>query len=328
MTPSWLANIICSSLIICYGNANPRRFDPVFFRAFNKAMIDIYNGKDIRLVHSTGSCITDSVRGLSDPKPDEAGELFLSLIGLPRYEGAVLDIAGGWSTITHEALNRGAKRVLMVEMSRTQLAWAYGKAPEKTRSRVTMVYADFPNSFPDKLADLPFSPEQKELQESAEILQGAGLIFSGQFGHYKDMDELRSISTKFHKLSHPNAVVIMTAGTPYSKKYQGFIREFEDNVKNGVPNPGKTKASTYMTEEEAKLYSDEWMYLLNPQLFESAFHSDPETPWETFADYYPAPPERTDLTLDGRERVYLIAWKKGTPPPFDWLEKRISERRH
>jgi len=132
--------------------------------------------------------------------------------------------------------------------------------------------------------------------------------------HYLTPEQLQTAVKHLFLLLKPKGKVFVVAITPYVKRYQNFIPEYERRKKEGAENPGFVSSlRSYVntdatTPEQINNITDEPFFFLDDDVLRSIFEVNGFRTIE--CRMLPLCYESASWKLDGRENVILIAEKK------------------
>jgi|GEM_PF-542394 len=138
-------------------------------------------------------------------------------------------------------------------------------------------------------------------------------IFVGRVLHYLTPEQLEVTVKHLFLLLKPAGRIFVVAITPYVKRYESFIPEYERRVGAGEKNPGFVQSlQPYLnrdvtTESQCKNITDDPFFFLDDKVLRSVFEKNGFRVIESTMK--PLSYVSTSWALDGRENVILIAEK-------------------
>ena len=131
--------------------------------------------------------------------------------------------------------------------------------------------------------------------------------------HYLTPEQLEVTAKHLFLLLKPAGRIFVVAITPYVKRYESFIPEYERRVGAGEKNPGFVQSlQPYLnrdvtTESQCKNITDDPFFFLDDKVLRSVFEKNGFRVIESTMK--PLSYVSTSWALDGRENVILIAEK-------------------
>lgn len=139
-------------------------------------------------------------------------------------------------------------------------------------------------------------------------------IFVGRVLHYLNPEQLKMTVQHLFLLLKPKGRVFIVAITPYVKRYESFIPEYEKRIREKVENPGFVNSlcpyinRDVTTAEQISNIADEPFFFLDADVLRKIFEENGfhiiESKMKALSY------ESSSWKLDGRENVILIAEKK------------------
>lgn len=204
----------------------------------------------------------------------------------PSAPGPVLDIGAAYGVASLAALNNGA-RVIANDIDARHLDILRERAPERLRSRLTLM----PGSFPEGIDFAPGS---------------LGAVLICRVMHFFDGPTIERAAAQVMRWLAPGGKVFAVGETPFIGTAKGFFPTYQARVKAGEPWPGIVEnVGAHDPKRAGNLPSR--MHLLDEATLRRVF-TQAGFAIEKLGTF--ARPEfPPDIQLDGRESVGLIARK-------------------
>lgn len=138
-------------------------------------------------------------------------------------------------------------------------------------------------------------------------------ILVGRVLHFLNPDQLNTAVNHLFLLLKSGGRIFIVAITPYVKRFEKFIPEYEKRVTEGQENPGFVYSlfpyvnSEVTTSEQIKNISDGSFFFLDDHVLRSIFEKNGFIVKE--CKLMPLSYKSKSWTCDGRENVILIAEK-------------------
>ena len=217
----------------------------------------------------------------------------------------VLEVGGTYGKVMMAALRQSEStkytlsdldaRHLFIAAKILQVKIEDNKISQDSKERVKFVKADITN---------------------AQDLRSFGTydaIFVGRVLHFLTPDQLEMTVKHLFLLLKPGGRVFVVAITPYVKRFEKFIPEYERRVKAKEANPGFVKSlreyvnTEVTTPEQIKNITDEPFFFLDDKVLRAFFEKNSFKVIE--CRMMPLSYKSTSWGLDDRENVILIAEK-------------------
>ena len=273
---------------------------PVFTYVEALAKCDELNLKS-QTPETDGRIQTLNKKGAVTAKPDYATLEFLkyakgkSVLEIGGTYGSVMLTALHESKATKYALSDLDERHLFIAAKRLAEKINENKLSNDSANQVQFIQADITN---------------------ARDINNIGVyeaIFVGRVLHFLTPEKLEITIKHLFLLLKSAGRVFIVGITPYVKRYESFIPEYERRVAAGEKNPGFVQSlQAYLnrdatTESQCENIADEPFFFLDDKVLRSTFEKNGFRVIES--SMKPLSYASTSWALDGRENVILIAEK-------------------
>lgn len=215
-----------------------------------------------------------------------------------------LDIGGCFGSVAQLALKKEPKKYVLNDIEPMHL-WTAALRMSTQQDLATCNFNEkitfYPGDFPD-VCTLP----------SASL----DAILISHVLHFFSPDKLERTLTKIYDLLKPGGQVYVAAVTPYFKRYQSFIPEFEKRVQNNEKHPGYVDSlELYDVHKETSQIARKhypkggFMFLTPDSLGKAITHAGFMIVENAFYAMDPTDPELAPWSFDGREGVSLVGKK-------------------
>ncbi len=207
---------------------------------------------------------------------DEVSSKFLDDL---TPESKVLEIGAGFGYVSQKALEKGAT-VYVNDLDKRHLEIFKASVPAKYEEQVILAPGKFPANFKIKNDSLDSILAQRVL-------------------HYLNPSEMDKGLKIMYDLLRDGGKVYVTVDSPYNKKMEYFIKEFELRKAGQERYPGSIKTKS---PKDIKNFMD----------LDTTVKVFKEAGFEVYDSFYlnNSPKYFNDIRLDGKETVGIIAYKK------------------
>lgn len=266
---------------------------------------------ELNLKHQTpeadGRIQTLNKKGAVTAKPDYATLEFLKY----AKGKSVLEIGGAYGSVMLTALHQSKDtKYTLSDLDERHLFIASKRLAEEIQesklSSGSKLDSDSTNQVQFIQADITKAQDINNIGTYEAILVGRVL-------HYLTPEQLEMTVKHLFLLLKPAGRVFIVAITPYVKRYENFIPEYERRVAAGEANPGFVQSlraylnSNVTTQEQRDNIADEPFFFLDDKVLRSAFENNGFRVIE--CKMMPLSYKSTSWELDKRENVILIAEK-------------------
>jgi SAM-dependent methyltransferase len=254
-----------------------------------------------------GRIQTLNKKGAVTAKPDYATLEFLKY----AKGKSVLEIGGAYGSVMLTALHQSKDtKYTLSDLDERHLFIASKRLAEEIQesklSSGSKLDSDSTNQVQFIQADITKAQDINNIGTYEAILVGRVL-------HYLTPEQLEMTVKHLFLLLKPAGRVFIVAITPYVKRYENFIPEYERRVAAGEANPGFVQSlraylnSNVTTQEQRDNIADEPFFFLDDKVLRSAFENNGFRVIE--CKMMPLSYKSTSWELDKRENVILIAEK-------------------
>jgi len=223
--------------------------------------------------------------GTMTPAPDIFSKAFIEFA--PNAPGRCLDIGAAYGVATLPALRNGAS-IIANDIDERHLQILASRVPPGHRSRLELA----PGSFPDNL-DFPAG--------------SLGAVLICRVMHFFDGPRIERAAAKVFSWLASGGKVFVVSETPFIGTAKAFFPTYEARLKSGNPWPGVVEnVSAHDPKRAGSLPS--LFHLLDDRVLSRVFTAAGFTIER--AEYFARPDYPSDIRLDGRESIGLIAAKK------------------
>ncbi len=194
-------------------------------------------------------------------------------------ESRALEIGAGFGFVSQKALEKGAT-VYVNDLDKRHLEIFKASIPVKHEQQVILAPGKFPSNFKIKSGSIDAILAQRVL-------------------HYLSPDEMDKGLKIMHDLLKDGGKVYVTVDSPYNKKMDSFIKEFELRKSGQERYPGSVKTKS---TKDIKNYMD--LDILVRAFKDAGFAIEEEFYLNNSSKFF------NDIRLDGRETAGIIAYKK------------------
>ena len=241
-------------------------------------------------------------KGGMSPEIDRVTQLFLEDIQGKK----ALEIGVSYSNVLIEALKKKTSeyvandldiRHLQIAALRIEEKIKVGELTPESAKRVLFLPGSYPAGV--QLADNSFDS-----------------ILIARVLHFLSPMELEAAIKKSYRLLKPGGKIYVVAITPFVKRYEPFIPEYERRLAAGDSYPGYVESllpylHANTSEKERKVVSPDPFLFLDARVLKTAFAKEGFN--VLFADEFPLAYQSSVWSLDGRENVGLVAEKQKLP---------------
>lgn len=223
--------------------------------------------------------------GTMTPHPDVFSRAFIEFA--PKAPGRSLDIGAAYGVATLPALRNGAS-VIANDIDGRHLEILLSRVPQEDRDRLELAAGEFP----DKL-DFPDG--------------SLGAVLICRVMHFFDGPRIERAAARVMRWLAPGGKVFVVGETPYIGTARAFFPTYKARLSAGDPWPGVVEnAATHDPKRAALL--PKLFHLLDEHTLRRVFTS------AGFGierlELFARPDYPSDIQLDGRESVGLIAVKR------------------
>jgi SAM-dependent methyltransferase len=287
-------------LIVSYISMLPCVFSAATF-TFHQALEQFYHSNP-RMPDPEGDGCTPTLnkKGATAPKFDRITLAFLEF----GKDKRILEIGGAYGNVLLEALTHSPKTIyhlndldrrhLSIAAHRLQVKIDQNKVHIQGIEHVQFIYGDI-------------TKPNWQIKEPYDAILVARVL------HFLNPKQLKQALSNIYRSLKPGGRVFIITTSPYVKRFQAIIPEYEARLKKGDPYPGFVKKlrqyanPELVTHEQLQNISDDHFMFLDT----TALHRLFTTAGFKVLDcsYAPLGYPSESLALDGRENVGLIAEK-------------------
>lgn len=281
-------------------------FTIMFIQTINAALLTLEeaakdaktNGLSFPTPEADGRVQTLNRKGAMSPGIDRVTAMFLEDIKNKK----ALEVGVSYGNILIEALKRGCSAYVANDLDIRHLQITALRLEEKIKTN------ELPADSAKRIQFLPGSyPSEIEGAENS-----FDSILIARVLHFFSPVELEAAIKKSYRLLKPGGKIYAIAITPFVKRFESFIPEYERRLKSGDLYPGYVESlMPYLhantSEKERKNVSPDPFLFLDSRILKAAFAKEGFN--VLFVEEFPLDYPSTVWSLDGRENVGLVAEK-------------------
>ncbi len=248
-------------------------------------------------------------RGAVTAKPDYATVEFLKY----AKGKSVLEIGGAYGSVMLTALHQSKDtKYTLSDLDERHLFIASKRLAEEIRENKLSNGSKLNSNSANQVQFI-----QVDITKSQDVnnIGTYEAIFVGRVLHYLTPEQIEMSVKHLFLLLKPAGRIFVVAITPYVKRYESFIPEYERRIAAGEKNPGFVRSlrdylnenDKVTTKEQKKNIADDPFFFLDDKVLRAIFEKNGFKVIE--CKMKPLSYASTSWALDGRENVILIAEK-------------------